>query len=87
MCILGKRYYDRFGYIYHPSYKSLWCDNEFTEVAAGLGKHTYFGACLFRHEHASNNAASVADGLLLRNESFSGADHANYLNRRARGFQ
>jgi len=27
--ILGKRLYERFGYIYHPDYKSLYCDNEF----------------------------------------------------------
>jgi hypothetical protein len=33
MSIIGRAYYDKFNYIYHPSYKSLWCDNEYTEVA------------------------------------------------------
>ena len=42
LCILGRKYYERFGYIYHPSYKSLWCDNEFTEVAQRLNKQVYF---------------------------------------------
>ena len=27
LCILGKKYYDRFGYIYNPDYKSVYCDN------------------------------------------------------------
>ena len=30
--VIGRKLYDRFGYIYHPAYKSEWCDNEQTEV-------------------------------------------------------
>jgi hypothetical protein len=37
-CIMGKDYYDRFNYIYHPSYISEFCDNEYTTVAKSLGK-------------------------------------------------
>ena len=55
MCILGRKYYERFHYIYHPAYKSLWCDNEFMEVADMLGKQTYYNTCLFRHDHFANN--------------------------------
>ena len=33
MSIMGKNYYERFNFIYHPSYKSVWCDNEAMEVA------------------------------------------------------
>ena len=51
MCILGKEYYNRFGYIYHPAYKSLWCDNEFQEVAQRLGKEYRSIEILFKHEH------------------------------------
>src|SRR5690606_2676961 len=29
--IMGRRYYDRFHYVYHPSYKSLWADNEYVD--------------------------------------------------------
>ncbi|MFK5283673.1 hypothetical protein ACI3PL_29270, partial [Lacticaseibacillus paracasei] len=39
--IMGRAYFERFGYIYHPDYTSLWCDNEFTEVAQILGKWAY----------------------------------------------
>ena len=41
LCILGKKYYDRFGYIYYPEYKSVWSDNEFMDVANILKKQTY----------------------------------------------
>lgn len=51
LCILGKKYYDRFGYIYHPSYKSFWCDNEFTDVANHLGKQTFIDKVIIRHVH------------------------------------
>jgi hypothetical protein len=51
LCILGKKYYDRFDYIYHPSYKSFWCDNEFTDVANHLGKQTFIDKVIIRHVH------------------------------------
>jgi hypothetical protein len=51
LCILGKKYYERFGYIYHPSYKSFWCDNEFTDVANQLGKQTFIDKTIIRHVH------------------------------------
>lgn len=51
LCILGKKYYDRFGYIYFPEYKSTWCDNEFMSVANLLGKQTYFDEVIIKHEH------------------------------------
>lgn len=51
LCILGKKYYDRFDYIYHPSYKSFWCDNEFTDVANHLGKQTFVDKVIIRHVH------------------------------------
>lgn len=53
LSILGKKYYERFGYIYHPSYKSFWCDNEFTEVANQLGKQTFIDKVVIRHIHPS----------------------------------
>jgi hypothetical protein len=51
LCILGKKYYERFGYIYHPSYKSFWCDNEFTDVANTLKKQTFIDKVIIRHIH------------------------------------
>lgn len=51
LCILGKKYYERFNYIYYPEYKSTWCDNEFMSVASILNKQTYFDEVIIKHEH------------------------------------
>ena len=53
MSIMGSEYYKRFNYIYHPDYKSLWCDAEATEVAHLLGKYKYMVdlKVLFTHRH------------------------------------
>jgi hypothetical protein len=51
ICILGKKYYEKFNYIYYPGYKSTWCDNEFMTVANLLGKQTYFDDVIIKHEH------------------------------------
>lgn len=51
LCILGRKYYDRFGYIYHPGYKSFYCDDEFTQVANRLKKQTFINQCIIKHEH------------------------------------
>lgn len=51
LCILGKKYYDRFGYIYNPDYKSVYCDNEFMEIANLLNKQTYFDEVIIEHQH------------------------------------
>ena len=51
LCVLGKKYYERFGYIYHPSYKSVWSDNEFMSVANILNKQKYFEQTIIKHEH------------------------------------
>ena len=51
LCILGRKYYDRFGYIYHPDYKSFWSDTEFTDVANILKKQVFINQVIIRHLH------------------------------------
>jgi hypothetical protein len=51
LCIMGRKYYDRFGYIYNPDYRTLWADTEFTAVADLLNKLVFCDEVLFRHEH------------------------------------
>jgi hypothetical protein len=41
MYIAGRTYYERFGFIYHPDYKFLFCDNEAQDVAQQLGCYRY----------------------------------------------
>lgn len=51
LCILGKKYYDRFGYIYNPEYKTWFCDNEFTIVASMLKRQAQIPSVIIRHCH------------------------------------
>ena len=51
LCILGKKYYKRFNYIYHPDYKSLWADNEFMTVGNILKKQTFIDKVIIHHQH------------------------------------
>jgi len=51
LCILGKKYYERFNYIYYPEYKSVWSDNEFMLVGNLLRKQKYFPMVIIKHEH------------------------------------
>lgn len=64
LCVLGRKYYDRFKYIYHPDYKSFWCDMEFTEVANILKKQTFIDQTIIRHLHPDivlqNQEAKIA---------------------------
>lgn len=36
--ILDRKYYERFGYVYNPSYRHMFADTEFTHVAHMLGR-------------------------------------------------
>jgi len=83
---MGKKYYDRFGYIYHPSYISLWCDNEFTDVANMLKKQKYINECIIRHEHCIY-MNHPRDALCNRNEGSYMVDQQNYFRRKAEGFR
>lgn len=51
LSILGRKYYDRFGYIYHPSYVTQWCDQEHTDVAKSLNKLSKYESVIVRHLH------------------------------------
>jgi hypothetical protein len=81
MNIMGRKYYDRFGYIYHPSYSSLWCDNEFTDVGLRLGKLKFFDQVLFKHVHFSNTPGLKPDELMKLTQSYFGKDQENYRKR------
>lgn len=83
--VIGKKYYERFGYAYHPAYHALWCDNELTVVSRMLGKEAVINQIIIRHNHPLYRSASF-DALLTRNESFYYTDQAIYEQRRARCF-
>ncbi len=51
MEIVGRKYYKRFNYIYYPTYKSFFCDNEAMEVAQKLGRMIKIPKCIVKHYH------------------------------------
>lgn len=86
LCILGKKYYDRFGYIYHPDYCSLFSDNEFTDVANMLDRQVYSDEVIIRHRHYVWTAEVSKDELYARNDMFSGLDGQVYQTRKGMNF-
>lgn len=87
LVICGSKYYQRFGYIYYPLYKSLWCDNEFTDVANMLGKQVYFDMVIIKHEHPINNVNILTDDVYRRNDMYFSIDKHIYIMRRAGKFR
>lgn len=51
--ICGRGWYDRFGFIYDPQFKSLFCDNLVEDCAKYLGKYHYTGYSIYRHYNPS----------------------------------
>ena len=85
LCILGKKYYDRFGYIYNPEYKSLWCDVEFTQVGNLLGKQMYYNQVIIQHNHHSVTD-EVFDETYAKNEIYENEDRLIFLRRQNNKF-
>lgn len=86
LCVIGRKYYDRFLYIYNLSYSSLWCDNEFMNVADKLGKQVFINEVLIGHEHYSNGTGRM-DTLMRKNEGFYHRDLKVYEARKAVNFE
>ncbi len=87
LCILGKKYYKRFNYIYNPSYKSLFCDNEFTRVASFLKKQIYFDEVIIEHRHFSiGDNGFKFDDLYKRNDSLHDLDQQTFFTRAKNNF-
>ena len=79
--IMGRKYYQRFGYIYNPLYKTLWCDKEFTDVSIRLGRQTYFPQVIIEHRHFVNGKAAV-DETYIKNNAGAEEDTELYNSRK-----
>jgi hypothetical protein len=65
---LGWKLYERFGYIYHPDYTSVFCDNEQTSACMLMGKFAVSDICIAKHLWIPGNH-DQADELHQRNDS------------------
>jgi len=52
--IMNRQYYERFGYIYHPHYFSMFADDDLTESAKLIGAYKSDFSLTFEHRHYVN---------------------------------
>lgn len=85
LCIFGRKIYEEFGYIYHPSYKSLFCDTELTDLCKTTLKDrtTYMPYCIIRHEHPGTGFGQNMDALYEVNQKYWNTDMYNYIRRKS----
>jgi hypothetical protein len=65
--VMDRKYYDLFGYIYNPIYKSVYCDNEQHDVAVLMKRYKYIPVNIVRHLHPIWGHGQM-DDLYRRNE-------------------
>ncbi len=86
LSVIGRKYYDRFGYIYNPEYKSFFCDNEYTEIAKRHKKIVFIDQVLANHEHPHWRGGHGDDALYQANAKHWDHDKELYYRREALGF-
>jgi hypothetical protein len=82
--IMGRTMYTSFGFLYHPDYKSLFCDTEFTDLCKGslASKCRYIPYVLIRHEHPGTGFPERNDALYARNQRYWTEDMYTYISRK-----
>jgi hypothetical protein len=86
MIVCGHKYFNRFNYLYHSEYSSLWCDNEWSDVSQLLKKEYRSDIVLFRHVHFSNTPGLIPDALMRKTQAFYTRDQLTYNRRKASNF-
>lgn len=77
--IMDRTYYNRFGYIYYPEYRHMFCDTEMSHVGALLGR-TITTTLVFPHRHYTTGAMRK-DAVNERNDSTWTQGEQLYLER------
>jgi hypothetical protein len=83
--IIGRRLYAQFGSVYDSAYKSLWCDQEQTDVYSAMRRLAYVPEVIIEHQHHVTGMTKL-DQLYIRNDALWDEDKATYERRRARQF-
>jgi hypothetical protein len=85
--IVTKARYDQFGYGGHPSYISMYVDNEFSELAERDGIVIEAPHIVFEHRHPSLGKGQWDEVYAMQNapENYT-ADYLTFLARRREGF-
>lgn len=87
LSILGINLYKELGYLYHPSYQSVYADNDFTEMTRLMNKYVFIDKRIFDHYHPIWNMTAW-DEQYRRNErqELYQKDHETFLKRKAENF-
>jgi hypothetical protein len=86
MTIMSRKLYNEYGYLYHPSYKSLYCDEEWTLIGKATKKLIYDPRVIFRHVHFANVNTIKKDELYTINDTYWTRDQTLFLIRKKQGF-
>lgn len=82
--MMDRTYYERFGYIYHPSYSHMYGDQELADVGRLLGR-TITLNMEFPHRHYSTGQMK-RDATNVQNDSFYKVDELTYRQRKNAAF-
>ena len=85
--IVGRALYETLGYVYHPAYISMFCDDDLTHTAAAMGRLVDARHLEFPHRHFSVGS-SAPDATYARQNSNAAWWHGWRVleKRRANGF-
>jgi len=87
LSIMGRTYYDRFGWIYNPVYRSHFCDNEFMQVADHMGKQVFIDKVIIEHQHPDWEGYETQwDALYEENNKGNSVDRETFQHRQANAF-
>lgn len=78
--VMGRKYYERLGYIYNPIYQSLFCDNEALIVAERMGKLIKSDRAIVRHNHPAWGQCAM-DAQYRRTEALYAVDKKTFERR------
>jgi len=85
LCIYGRDFYKKQGFIYNPEYKSLFCDTELTDQCNNEYKSIcrYIPYCIIRHEHPGTGFQQNMDKLYQKNQTYWSQDMHTYIRRKS----
>lgn len=82
--IMDRKFYNRFGYIYHPDYVHLFCDTELSSVGSMLDRTIYL-PLRFPHQHYTTGK-NRKDAISEKNDATWSQGEKVYLERLLRNF-
>jgi hypothetical protein len=67
--VLGRALYERLGWVYHPAYVSMFCDDDLTDTAAAMGRLIDARHLVFPHRHYTAGLAPLDATYARQNAS------------------